>query len=529
MAIKSSKLSWLLAVLFLAVNVLAVFPMQASAADGFLFDTDTSDFENSASAVSFYQYSGAKTPPTFTVSDGAGINGSGGGTITIDPGTSQGNHRIQCKNKMTLYSGKTYHFSAWLRTDTEKIASNLQIYCGGYTIDGTVNGETVTNADIYFNTELVAVNDDWAHYTLNLTVDKIYNGSGEEVSDTGANTSYFMPVQRFGDVAGVITADLRYVTSVSVDGLYVIEESSADSANYARAQAANAKVTSETGYTEGSVLKASATVADANPNAAVSTSYKWQISDNGTDFTDIEGESAAEYTVKSGDVNKYVRAVVTAESTGAANGATSMSSTSSAVEITPVPTEVTVTVTANEGGKIIYNGAEVSGDVAVPFDSSESQLFTIQADEGYEVESVKVDGVSIPDFSGGIDFKGLRTAKTLDVTFAKKKIAPGFAENITTTQFSSVDGTPTIYVYSKLNDFTTAGGEEYGINLWIQGDKANSIKLAAMSDSDTVAAAAPGQAYAIKVYGNAITADKTYEAQAYVGDATDTVKVIEFK
>lgn len=40
-------------------------------------------------------------------------------------------------------------------------------------------------------------------------------------------------------------------------------------------------------------------------------SYQWQESTDGVEFTDIAGETGSEYTVKSGDESKYLRAVVT--------------------------------------------------------------------------------------------------------------------------------------------------------------------------------------------------------------------------
>ncbi len=59
---------------------------------------------------------------------------------------------------------------------------------------------------------------------------------------------------------------------------------------------------------EGTVLKATPTI--VRGGAVKKTDYTWQISENGTDFSDIEGESGDTYTVKAADINKFVRAGV---------------------------------------------------------------------------------------------------------------------------------------------------------------------------------------------------------------------------
>lgn len=184
-----------------------------------------------------------------------------------------------------------------------------------------------------------------------------------------------------------------------------------------------------------------------------------------------------------------------------------------------------VTVTAGEGGTVTYGGKDVSGEVAVPYNSSEAQTFTIVPDEGYEIASIEQNGASVPA-TGTVSFENVKTAQTLNVAFRQKKPEnPAIAENATTVQYGTVGEQPAVYVYSKLNNFTADSADEYGINLWIKGE-ADKLTLPAMQDSTTKAVAAANQAFAIKVFGKAITADQTYLAQPYVGEVTGTEQEI---
>ena len=60
---------------------------------------------------------------------------------------------------------------------------------------------------------------------------------------------------------------------------------------------------------EGQTLKATYLYSDYNddPEDPALLKYQWQVSGNGTDFTDISGETGASYTLKSTDIGKYFR------------------------------------------------------------------------------------------------------------------------------------------------------------------------------------------------------------------------------
>ena len=98
---------------------------------------------------------------------------------------------------------------------------------------------------------------------------------------------------------------------------------------------AEAKVSEATGKNTvdfGSVLTVSAATGDCNPNAEPKVSYQWQSSVNGIRFTNIEGATDDRYTVQSSDGEKWIRAVVTAESSGTTSGASAMTAVSNAVQ-----------------------------------------------------------------------------------------------------------------------------------------------------------------------------------------------------
>ena len=64
------------------------------------------------------------------------------------------------------------------------------------------------------------------------------------------------------------------------------------------------------------------------------------------------------------------------------------------------------------------------------------------------------------------------------------------------------------------------------MKVWVDGDPANALTLPAMENSSAEAVAAPNTAFAIRVYGNAITSDKSYVFKPYVGTTEgDEVKV----
>ncbi len=525
MVVRKNWLVGLLAFLFLTVNMLAAVPYQAQAASGILFDPTISDFDGAAlNVLHDYVHSSAKAG--LEIKSWGGLNGGNGLQIWISGGAASQQHRIQGSD-ITLQSGKTYHMSFWARGGKGISLVAPQMWLGGSKWSGTVSFyggalESVENGGgCLKGSDFLSA--DWRQHAFSMNIDHLYT-SGNEVT-------LVKNVEAFMAIFGQDGKNNSFVnpTSIYMDGYYIIEEDTPTSTNYTRAQIANVKVENEDGNYAGSLLTATATIGDANPNAEITLSYQWQSSEDGTTFTDIEGATEATYTAQDADVGHQIRVIATAKSTGTVSGESSMSGTSSAVEVAAAPENVTVTVSAGEGGQVMYNGAAVTGDVTV--NSAEDQIFTVVPNDGYEVASILLDEQDVTVAGNEINLKGTTAAKTLAVTFREiTPVNPGIAEGATTTQFSADEsGKPTMYVYSKLNNFNTAGGNEFGIKLWIKDQPDDKLTLPAMLNSSDKAAAAPGQAFAIRVYGAAITADKTYVAQPYVGSENGDQEEISYK
>lgn len=156
---------------------------------------------------------------------------------------------------------------------------------------------------------------------------------------------------------------------------------------------------------------------------------------------------------------------------------------------------------------------------------------TLTPAANYEISAVSLDDQKLtPNASGAVTLSNVTKDSVLKVTFGEKApVDPEFAEDATYNWFKTVDDKPTVYVYSKLNDFTTNGSSlQYGIKIWVKGQEENKLTLPARQPSGLLAEAAPGQAYAIKAYGDAITSDGEYMVQPYVGETEGTAEEVTF-
>lgn len=181
---------------------------------------------------------------------------------------------------------------------------------------------------------------------------------------------------------------------------------------------------------------------------------------------------------------------------------------------------VKVGETAKENGKWDYVTEGESLDV------------TLTPDVNYEIGTVTLDDqVLTPNASGAVTLSNVTKDSVLHVTFTEKPpVAPEIAEDATYHWFKSVDDTPTVYVYSKLNNFTTNGTDvQYGIKIWVKGQEENKITLPVRQTTGFLADAVPGQAYAVKAYGDAITSDKEYVVQPYVGETDGAEDNVAFE
>ena len=192
-------------------------------------------------------------------------------------------------------------------------------------------------------------------------------------------------------------------------------------------------------------------------------------------------------------------------------------------------TSKTLTGAIGENGSVTVNGEAFGNGATVKLEENADINIKAMPNAGYEVDEVKLDETVIAlNASGEATAKMPAADATLTVTFkAKTVVAPAITTNSANNYFKTVDGKPTAFVYAKLSDYYDPSfNAGYGMKVWVDGDPANALTLPAMENSSAEAVAAPNTAFAIRVYGNAITSDKSYVFKPYVGTTEgDEVKV----
>lgn len=194
-----------------------------------------------------------------------------------------------------------------------------------------------------------------------------------------------------------------------------------------------------------------------------------------------------------------------------------------------VDTSKTLTGAIGGNGSVTVNGEAFANGATVKLEENADINIKAMPNTGYEVDEVKLGENAIPlNASGEATAKMPAADATLTVTFkAKAVVAPAITTNSANNYFKTVDGKPTAFVYAKLSDYYDPSfNAGYGMKVWVEGDPANVLTLPAMENSSAEAVAAPNTAFAIKIYGNAITSDKSYVFKPYVGTTEgDEVKV----
>lgn len=194
-----------------------------------------------------------------------------------------------------------------------------------------------------------------------------------------------------------------------------------------------------------------------------------------------------------------------------------------------VDTSKTLTGAIGGNGSVTVNGEAFANGATVKLEENADINIKAMPNTGYEVDEVKLGENAIPlNASGEATTKMPAADATLTVTFkAKAVVAPAITTNSANNYFKTVDGKPTAFVYAKLSDYYDPSfNAGYGMKVWVEGDPANVLTLPAMENSSAEAVAAPNTAFAIKIYGNAITSDKSYVFKPYVGTTEgDEVKV----
>ena len=198
----------------------------------------------------------------------------------------------------------------------------------------------------------------------------------------------------------------------------------------------------------------------------------------------------------------------------------------------PVLENYNVTVTAGENGSVSALGQEISDNTvsAEVLEGTEVAL-TFAPNAGYEVDEVKVNNV--PAVISGNKYTAKVTGDTVvSVTF--KKIVYADAEIVKNETYYAEDKEGyAIIVYSMLNNFEETEknlAKGFGIKLWAVGAEDSVCTLPMLKkigeDSYEAMTATPNQAFAVRVYGDAITAEGTYGAKAYIGDSEgDSIKI----
>lgn len=190
-----------------------------------------------------------------------------------------------------------------------------------------------------------------------------------------------------------------------------------------------------------------------------------------------------------------------------------------------------VQLTGAENGTVSVNGAALENGAWTYVTEGESAELTLTPAEGYQVKSVTLGDQALVINQNKITLENVTADSVLNVAFEEiPSINPGIESGVTSITTSDYSGKPAAVVYSKLTAFNTgAVNQGYGIKLWKTSDPDHVLTLPAMSTKTDPAVAAPGQAFAIRVFGEAIKSGESYTAQPYVGDESGEQKDISFE
>ena len=146
--------------------------------------------------------------------------------------------------------------------------------------------------------------------------------------------------------------------------------------------------------------------------------YQWQIDRNdGNGFVDITGADSASYTTSAVDMtcNGFKYQCVISNSAGSVT--TNTATLTVTEDVTPPSvTKHIITATAGANGSISPSGA-------VEVTEGADQTFSITANDGYEIASLKVDGTAVTAATS-YAFTNVTKAHTIEVTFKQKDTTP---------------------------------------------------------------------------------------------------------
>ena len=251
------------------------------------------------------------------------------------------------------------------------------------TLTGAPTYKTITAGGKKLSDAALAANDKWPAGTLEWVDDK--GNALQDDTEVKANTTYKWCFTPENDNYDILTGEIE---------LWHVE------APAISAQPKNVSVI--TG--EKAAFEVTATGTDVT--------YQWQIDRNdGKGFVDITGADSASYTtgVTDKDCDGFKYQCVISNAAGSVTTDTA---------VLTVKGKYTITATAGEHGSISPGGA-------VEVVEGSNQTFAITAEEGYEIESLTVDGKSV-DAVTSYTFENVTAAHTIAVTFKQQyKIIEG--------------------------------------------------------------------------------------------------------
>ena len=275
-------------------------------------------------------------------------------------------------------------------------------------------------------------------------------GANGSISPSGT-----VEVTEGADQTFSITANAGYeIASLKVDGVAVSIASSYTFTNVTGAHTIEAtfkqKMTVEKPGISKQPQNASVKVEEQATFAVVATGtdlkYQWRIDRNdGKGFVDITGANGASYTTSAVDMNcngfKYQCVI--------SNSAGSVTTKTAILTVTedgtsPTVTKHIITATAGANGSISPNGN-------VEVVEGADQTFTIMANDGYEIESLKVDGAAVST-APSYTFTNVTEAHTIEVTFKQK--------DTTSTKYKIIDGANSSWTENTYGGLTIRGNGE---------------------------------------------------------------------
>ena len=360
------------------------------------------------------------TSITITVS-AAGIVGAP--TPSVESGTYTENQKVALKSST---EGATIYFTT---NGVEPGRTTGTRYTGpipaggmeGQSITTTIKAIAVKNgmqdSEVKTFTYTINIPKPIVKHTITATA-----GANGSISPSGK-----VEVVEGADQAFSITANEGYeIESLKVDGAAVSTATSYTFTNVRAAHTIEATFKQKITVEKPSIGKQPQNVSVKAGEQATFTvaatgtdlKYQWQIDRNdGNGFVDIAGADRASYTTSAVDMicNGFKYQCVISNSTGSVT--TNAATLTVTEDVTPpLVTKHIITATAGANGSI-----SPSGNVEVL--EGADQTFSIAANDGYEIASLKVDGAAVTAATS-YAFTNVTKAHTIEVTFKQKDTTP---------------------------------------------------------------------------------------------------------